>query len=460
MDHSKRPRQPFTAAAREATLFRVSSVLVRRSFVPVAACALAAACSKSALRPQPPPAAPPPPEASAAADPGQGERVPPLDADDGAVVYGYVGMRPITGRVTIGPARWSGTFRFLGQRAPFTVGGPARVRDDGGEEDAEPALYDGRAHHDYLDCELDVGGSGMTGSLVASCLEEEDVVEVRGFFSPSPRKGMPSPPDEPFFVRTLSDDAHGGERYYAALAATPTEHHECAPFVQLVQVAPYPDRVALLYTLRFPCEEGRPDEPLYPGMQQKPPVVTWGAYVADVTQDEPPKLISSTFWAPLGDPNDPNELSMTLRAVDLVPGIELYFATLTDDFQSPTSSGGNTTVSTVAWAVTSEGRYGPTIALPPVESGHAGVCYSVSASRELWLVDIEGDTTPELLARTVSEEVGDRVVNGQHGCATVGSKTTYAPYSFDRARLTWQPRPAPKVIRERQLAAGRQLDVP
>src|SRR5690349_16421475 len=114
MDHSKPSRRPFTAAAPKATLPPVSTVLVRRSFVTVAACALVAACSKSAVRPPPPPpAAPPPPDLSASADPGTGERVPPVDADDGAVVYGYLGRRPLVGRVTVGPARWSGTFRFL-----------------------------------------------------------------------------------------------------------------------------------------------------------------------------------------------------------------------------------------------------------------------------------------------------------------------------------------------------------
>ncbi len=459
MDHSKRPRPLFTAALREATIPVVSSVVVRHPVVVVAACALLA-CSKSALRPPPPPAAPPPPEASASADPGVGERVPPIDADDGAVVYGYLGMRPIVGRVSTGQARWSGTFRFLGQRAPFTVGGPARPHEAEAEGEEEPGLYDGRTQHEYLDCELDVGGSGVTGSLVASCLEEEDVLEVRGSFSGVARKGAPSVPDVPFFVRTPSNGAADAEKFYGALAATPTEAHECAPFVELVEITPRPpSRVALLYTLRFPCEEGE-EEIVYPGTQPKPRAVTWGAYVADVSLDEPPKLLSSTFWAPLGDPDDPNDVSMTLRAHDLLPGIELYLATLTDDFQSPTSSGGNTSVSTVAWVVTSDGRYGPTTALATVESGHAGVCYSVSASRELWLVDLEGDTTPELLARTDREEEGDRVVNGKYECASAGSKTTFASYSFDRARLTWQPRPAPKAVRERQLAAGRKLDVP
>jgi hypothetical protein len=389
-----------------------------------------------------------------------GERLPPVDADDGTVVYGYLGMRPIVGRVSAGQARWSGTFRFLGQRAPFTVGGPVRPHE--GEAEEDQSSYDGRVHHQYLDCELDVGGSGVTGSLVASCLDEGEVLEVQGSFSPASPKGTTSPPgDEPFYARTPLSSAPDPSPYYVALAGTPTEAHECAPFVELVESTPRPPgRLALLYTLRWPCEEGKTDGMIYPGMQRKPPAVTWGAYVADVTLDEPPKLLSSAFWAPLGDPDDPNDLTMTLRAYDLVPGVELYFATLSDQFQSPVSSGGSYSVSTVVWAVASDGRYGATTKLPDVQSGHAGVCYSSSSSRDLWLVDLEGDATPELVSRTVSEEVGDRIVNGKHECATVAAKTTFASYSLDPKSLTWQSRPAPKTLRERQLAAGRKLDVP
>jgi hypothetical protein len=385
--------------------------------------------------------------------------VPPLDADDGKLVYGYVGRRPIAGRLTVRPARWSGTFRFLGQHEPFTVGGLVHPREAEDGDDTSP--YDGRAQHQYLDCELDVGGSGLTGSLDAACLDEGEVLEVRGSFSPLAPKGAPALRDEPFFVRTAPADRPDPDAYYAALVATPTDAHACAPFVELVELTPRPsERVALLYTLRWPCDERPAEERAYPSTGQNPPPPTWQAFVAEVTPGETPQLVSSTFWTTLGDPDDPNELTMELRAVELTRGFDLYLATLTDQFDSPTSSGGNTTVSTVAWAVAADGRYGPTTALANVESGHQGVCYAVSSSRDLWLVDLDGNAVPELVSRTVTDETVDRLVNGQLECAQGKVKTEWASYAFDPTTMAWRPRPAPKKLRDAQLAAGRKLDVP
>ena len=39
------------------------------------------------------------------------DELPPVDGDDGTLVYGYLGSRAIVGRVSPHEGRWSATFR-------------------------------------------------------------------------------------------------------------------------------------------------------------------------------------------------------------------------------------------------------------------------------------------------------------------------------------------------------------
>jgi hypothetical protein len=425
-----------------------------------AAGAVAAGCGRPALPAPPPPAQPPPPEATSGTEEGKGEKPPPFDTDDGVLVYGYLGLRPIFGRITLEAPRWSGTFRFLGQREPFTVSGLARENEGEDEEDeAASVTYDGRTQHRYVDCTLDVGGSGVTGFIEGSCLDEGEMLEINGTLVRPTVKGVPEQDDEPFFVRTADTIGTEQERFYAAVVVTPTVAHRCAPFAEVVEASPRPSgRTALLYTLRWPCDAEVGDG--FDAFRVKKPSVTREAYVGDVADGEPPRLVASVAWTPLGDPDEPNDISMKLRVFDLVPGVELYVATISDDFQSPVSSGGSSDQSSVAWAVGADGRYGGIVKLPPVQSGHAGVCFSTSSSQELWLTDLEGSPTPEFVAKTTTEGTVDRVTKGNHECVAAPITTSFKVYAFSPPTLSWQERPTPKSVSNRRLAAGRKLVVP
>lgn len=425
------------------------------SGVIVATSGLTVACAPSSVKLPPPPPSPFPPEA--ATEPSDGvsaEKLPPVDGDDGTLVYGYLGKRPVIGRVSPKESRWSATFRFLGVREPFSMAGPVTPRE---REDEEPPSYDGSVRHEYLDCTLDVGGAGVNGSLSALCLEEGTILEVSGSFEaalPKNQKGYSE--SVPFFARTPERPIPEQERYYAALAATPAPGRRCAPFVEVIQATPRPSgRSAVLYTMRYPCEEVVTSEMYY--RQQAPPV-TREAHVAEVVESEPPKVISSTAWTPLGDPDDSNELHFQLNPVEVVPGIELYVATLWDRFQSPVTSAGGSTITTVVWAVGADGRYGKTLTLPSMQNGHAGICHSVTSARELYLTDLDGDQRPELIARTITDSTGQGKPgkDGYASCVPLPEEVKLDVYALDPAALTWVPRQPPKRLGV-QLASGRRI---
>jgi hypothetical protein len=302
----------------------------------------------------------------------------------------------------------------------------------------------------------------VTGSLEATCLDEGATLEVSGSFV----RAASSAPGavaraEPFFARTPEKSGDEQERYYAALVATSSPGHACAPFVEVLQTMPRPTgRSAVLYTMRYPCEEKEAPYGSEPGAAPSP---TRHAYVADVTEAEPPRAVASTVWAPLGDPDEPNELNFHLNPVELAPGFELYVATLWDRFQSPVTSASGTTVSNVAWAVAADGRHGKPVELPDMHGGHAGVCHAVSVARELWLTDLDGDKRPELVARTLTETMAQTGKPGPDGfvpCVKQPQEIGFVAFTLDPGTLAWTPYTLPKKrVTETQLAVGRKIQV-
>ncbi len=428
---------------------------------------VAVACADRPTRAlSPPPAAAPPPEAVVADESVTAvvEKRPPKDDNDGTVVYGYLGKRAIRGRVSPKGAHWSGTFGLVqsqdlvaGMRnsKAFTVAGTATQRETD-EEFAEQAPPYGPQPHRYMDCELEVGGAGLTGSLSGSCLEEGNLIQISADLVPPDGRGR----FEPFFVRTPERGGDEQDRYYAALVLSADARHACAPLVDVIQVKGLSSgRSAVLYSMRYPCEEQ--PQPLGFGMGPNTPRVTPQVYAADVTEGDAPKVVSFTRWASLGEPDDPNLLHFDLNPGEtVVPGIDLYVATLWDRFQSPVNGAESSSLKNVIWAVTAEGRYGKTVDLPLMESGHVGVCFQTSGYRELYLTDLDGDKQPELVSRTVKEGTEQRGKPGKDGfvpCVQAKPIVEVVAYALDPATLSWTPRPVSKTISEKRLAAGKRI---
>lgn len=388
----------------------------------------------------------------AASSPSPAPPAPPA-LPSGRTVYGFLGQRGIVGTLAAAGGEWSGSFRFLDAKDGIPLSGTAWLGEDAGPPE-EPVL-DGRTVHTFFDCQFSTGGT-LSGTVTeATCLDEPGVLEIDGEWSAGSRA-------EPFYLRTPAPTAIDPSEYYAALMATPSPSHACPPFVDLLQSEAHPTgRTTLLYLLTWPCDRGRTESSfptLVPDRHPKPAPPSHEAYLADVASDVPGPLLWSSSCSALPDPDESNEITQNLASLELAPGLGLYIANLRDTFQSPVSSGGNQSETLEIWAVSTQGRYGPKLSLTVGEAGHAGWCFSSSASSEAWLMDFDADKIPELVVRTTTNERHDSVANGQSVCVDAPSRSVLTAYRLNPQTLAWQPlKPVPRVS-EARLASARRLE--
>lgn len=368
-------------------------------------------------------------------------------------VYGFLGYRAIVGALDAGDSRWSGSFRFLGGTDVFSIRGSASRSEAEASPEAE---HDGGKQHTLLDCEFATAGV-LTGVVNdATCLDEEGLLEIDGRWSAGNRS-------EPFYLRTPAADAIDASEHYAALMATPVVGHACPPFVDLLQRAEHATgRTTLLYRMTWPCDLTAEPSRLpfvMPGRKQEPAPASHEAYLADVATSTPGQLVWAASVSALPDPDEPNEVELRFAAEDLAPGLVLYIASVSDSFQSPVSSAGNSTNTAQLWTVAADGRYGSKLSVTVGNSGHAGWCFASNASSEAWLIDLDANRIPELVVRTTTTGRRDAVVNNQVACVDAAVQRAWSLYRLDPRTLEWKAlKPAPRLS-DTRLTGARRLEL-
>jgi hypothetical protein len=381
----------------------------------------------------------------------------PLSRD----VFGYLGKRGIIGAITADGSHWTGSFHFVGGGQEVKLDGTATEPERDPDAPEEQPALDGRKLHSYLNCRFTA--NGQPGAIDdASCLDEPHALEIDGTWS----SGKTS---EPFFLRTAGDDASsssvGYDRYYAAVLAAPTSPHECPPFIEMLSVHEREGRdtrATISYRMRWPCEHQSAEERYSGalGASATSSAPSFEAYVADFTGAEPHQRLWSEQWTTLADPDDPNEVSLRFEVLELAPGLELYAGSMNDDFQSPFTSGGNSSQQLTVWAVSVTGRYGAKLVLPAAESGHGGWCISSSQSNEIWLLDLDGDKVPEIVMRVTESGHSDGIgKDGNPECVETPTTVKLAAFRLNRNTLTWAPLPAPKGLSEQRLKHGTPIQL-
>ena len=451
---------PFTSPPRIACVFRCKCVTQRRVVTSVASVALAAltCCAPRHVPPAAERARPPPADvavAVAAPEPpaSPAERAiaeAPLPAT--RTVYGFLGERGIVGTLGAENDRWAGSFRFLDGAEMVRINGSASPSE--AEASPEEARLDGRRHHTFLDCEFDTAGALEGVVSGATCLDEEGVLEIDGWWSAGNRT-------EPFYLRTPASNTIDASEHYTALIATPAPAHGCPPVVDLLQRAEHATgRTTLLYRMTWPCDSTFAESPLpfvAPDRKHAPAPASHEAYLADVASGTPGQLVWSASVSALPDPDELNEVELGFTAQDLAPGLVLYIASVSDSFQSPISSGGNSTSTAAIWTVSAEGQHGPKLSVSTSEAGHAGWCFASSTSSEAWLIDLDANRIPELVVRTTTTGRHDAIVNGQVTCVDAPVERAWSAYRLQPQTLAWKALKSVPRLSDARLASARQL---
>ncbi len=372
-------------------------------------------------------------------------------------VVGYLGTRGILGTISADGSHWTGSFHFVDGGQEVKLEGTAREPEPDPDAPPEEPVLDGRKVHSYLTCRFTARGASATIDE-ASCLNEPSMLEIDGTWS----AGKAS---EPFFLRTPGAivGAFANEEYYAALLATPTAKHGCLPFVEMLSLVERDGRATISYRLAWPCEHQSAEERYSPnpfGASQSARTPSFEAYVADLTEAKPHQLLWSEQWATLADPDDPNEVSLRFAVLDFAPGFELYTASMNDDFQSPISSGGNSTQQMTVWVVSSKGRYGAKLDLPASGSGHGGWCIASNKSADSWLLDLDRDKVPEIVVRITESGRRDGIgKDGKPECVDTPTEVKFVAYRLNPSTLTWAPMPAPRGLSEQRLSRGKPIQL-
>jgi len=381
--------------------------------------------------------------------PSAGPSARPLGSGD--TVYGYLGKRGIIGELAVDGSRWRGSFHFVSGGGEISIEGSASAPEVDPDAPA-PEPTDGEEPHAYLNCSFFAASGG--GSLEgASCLQEKGELEVSGSWSQANSS-------EPFYLQTR--DGLGADEYYAALLNTPTPNHACAPVADVLSLEERPGgRMAFLYRLRWPCDPVEDNQHVIYGAMSKPPPPpppSYAAYVADVSQAEPHRLLWSALWTSLGAPSPTNAVTLALGFRALTPEIELYVARSTDDFQSPNTSGGNSREEVSVWAVGSDGRHGAQLELPAGESGRMGWCFAGGKTNYGTLIDLDGNALPEIVIETTITDRHDGIdKNGKVQCVDEPTVVKFAAYQLNSKTLAWAPT-APRGVTKSRVERATRLD--
>jgi len=375
----------------------------------------------------------------------------PQPLGSGDTVYGYLGKRGIIGQLAVDGSHWRGSFHFVSGGGEISIEGSATAPEVDPDAPA-PGPTDGEESHAYLNCSF-FAASGGGAVEDASCLQEKDVLVVSGSWSQANSS-------EPFYLQT--SDGLGTAEYYAALLSTPTPNHECAPVADVLSFAERPGgRMALLYRLRWPCDPVEDRPRVSYGANSKPappPPASYAAYVADVSQAEPHRLLWSAPWTSLGAPSPTNTVTLALGFRALTPEIELYVARSTDDFQSPNTSGGNSREEVSVWAVGSDGRYGAQFELPAAESGRMGWCFAGSKTNYSTLIDLDGNKLPEIVIETTITDRHDGIdKSGKVQCVDAPNVVKFVAYQLDTKTLAWAPT-APRGVTHSRIERATRLE--
>lgn len=368
---------------------------------------------------------------------------------------GYIGMRAFEGVVDIDDEFWTLTLHEVGAEKDCSASGKVSpINSDESQTEVEPDSSQSKPRQ-YLDCAFEFHDPELSGMVEATCLHEERLT-IEG----SSKIGSD---EQPFFLGNSARPDPGED--HVVLLTTKVPAHGCAPFVEYVQsTVRANNRHAILYTLRWPCDEPVPTA--LPTVylddthgQAEPQPDTYVAYVADISDTEPKKLLSAVPVARLGNAREEDDTQLALKVFEFLPGLELYLASATYGFQSQVTSAGNSTTSMVAWVTTSEGKYGPKFELPSVESGHVGACFQSNTLLDMWLLDIDNDKIPEFLVKTAEESYGQGVnKDGTIDCVVQPRREQYLAYRLDKKSLRWAKRAAPSRLSSKQLAKGKKLE--
>lgn len=370
---------------------------------------------------------------------------------------GYIGRRGIVGTLRADDSRWRATFHFVdGGTEIVREGNAAALPSDPAWE--EERRLRGLKVHEYLGCSLEEGG-GASGTIgEARCLREplpgrnaQELLEIDGeWFTDSG--------SEPFYFRTIGENSIENSSYLAALLATPTPKHDCAPFVELVSADERPARTTLAYTLHWPCDPAEEQDPNAPQARPRPArPPSHEAYVAEVLSDEPHPLLWSVKWTTLPDPDELTEVELGLAVIPLDPARLLYAGRVKDEFQSPNTGSGNSGEHLSLWLTNSEGRHGPPLEIVTSDAGSAGWCMSWNKTNSAALLDLDGDRFPELVIRRDEAERHDVMGrNGSPDCLDSPSKTSFFAYRLNAQTLTWTRFPV-RSLTEQQFDRGTLL---
>ena len=351
-------------------------------------------------------------------------------------MFGYLGSRGIFGSVVANGGAWSGTFRVAGTGEEIAFAGSARVPD--ADPDAPtPDASDGQKVHEYLVCSFKSASGGTVDE--ASCLHEGDTLEIQGEWQAGGKA-------EGFYLRTLGAGALDDAEYFGAALNVPTPPHACPPFIELLASSEHHERVTSAYRLRWPCDgDGAPS--------------SVEAYVMDLEQAAPHRLLWSSPWSSLPDVDAPNnDVQLAFNVSKLTPRLELYVGRITDSFQSPNTGGHNSSERVSVWTTDGAGRYGKMLDLPASESGQGGFCISETTENDSWLLDLDGDKVPEIVVRSrVSGRQDHPDGKGDVECIDGPTSESYSAYHLDTKTLEWRKAPAPRGMTEARLSHGTQL---
>jgi hypothetical protein len=177
-----------------------------------------------------------------------------------------------------------------------------------------------------------------------------------------------------------------------------------------------------------------------------------------VGTDEPHRLLWSSKWTTLSDPDELNLVHLRFSVLALNPDILLYVGTVSEQFQSPNTGSGNSSERTTIWGASTQGRHGTPLELVTSESGRGGWCMSWSKTSSATLLDLNGDQRPELVIRHDEAERHDTSgPNGNPDCVDGPTKTSFFAHRLDAKTLAWARIAMPRGFKQEALDRGTPL---